>query len=78
MITAHQAKGCEFDYVFLPGLQEGVFPSYQAVRDCNVEEEKRVFYVSVTRAKRRLYLSWSHYTLHAYSAKPSRFLSMLE
>lgn len=78
VITAHQAKGCEFDYVFLPVLQEGVFPSYQAVRDSNVEEEKRVFYVSITRAKRKLYLSWSHYTLNAYSAKPSRFLPMLE
>lgn len=77
VITAHQSKGCEFDYVFLPVLQEGVFPSYQAVKNNNVEEEKRVFYVSVTRAKQKLYLSWSHYTLNNYHAKPSRFLQML-
>lgn len=77
VITAHQSKGCEFDYVFLPVLQEGVFPSYQAIKEHNIEEEKRVFYVSVTRAKRRLYLSWSHYTLNSYHAKPSQFLQML-
>lgn len=77
VITAHQSKGCEFDYVFLPVLQEGVFPSYQAIKDQNVEEEKRVFYVSITRAKRKLYLSWSHYTLNSYRAKPSRFLDLL-
>lgn len=77
VITAHQAKGCEFDYVFLPVLQEGVFPTFQAVRTNDVSEEKRVFYVSLTRAKKKLFLSWSHYATNQYSAKPTRFLEML-
>lgn len=77
VITAHQAKGCEFDFVFLPMLQEGVFPTYQAARSGNIEEEKRVFYVSMTRAKRRLFLSYSRYTSSSYRCKPSRFLDML-
>ena len=52
VITAHQSKGCEFDYVFLPMMQEGVFPTWQALRSGALDEEARVFYVSVTRAKK--------------------------
>lgn len=59
VITAHQSKGCEFDYVFLPVLQEGVFPTFQAARSGELEEEKRVFYVSITRARKKLFLTWS-------------------
>ncbi|WP_147539167.1 ATP-dependent helicase [Anaerotruncus rubiinfantis] len=77
VITAHQSKGCEFDYVFLPVLQEGVFPTFQAVRSGDVTEEKRVFYVSITRAKRKLFLSYARYGLGNSPAKPSRFLEML-
>ncbi len=77
VITAHQAKGCEFDYVYLPVLQEGVFPTYQAVQSGELAEEKRVFYVSITRAKQQLFLSWSHRQFNQYPAKPSRFLSLL-
>ncbi|MEM1484664.1 3'-5' exonuclease [Oscillospiraceae bacterium PP1C4] len=77
VITSHQSKGCEFDYVFLPVLQEGVFPTFQAVKSGDVSEEKRVFYVSITRAKKKLYLSWSHYNENHYTCQPSRFLEML-
>ena len=77
VITAHQAKGCEFDYVYLPVLQEGVFPTYQAVQAGDLEEEKRVFYVSLTRAKKQLFLSWAHQQPNRYPAQPSRFLSLL-
>ncbi|MFA6851220.1 MAG: 3'-5' exonuclease, partial [Selenomonadaceae bacterium] len=59
IITVHQAKGTEFEYEFLAGLAEGVFPTWQALRKDDLEEEKRLFYVAITRAKHRLYLSWS-------------------
>lgn len=77
VITVHQSKGCEFDYVFMPMLQEGVFPSYQALSSNNDAEERRVFYVSLTRAKKRLYLSWSHRNEKGRSFRPSRYLKML-
>lgn len=77
VITAHQSKGCEFDYVFLPVLQEGVFPTFQAARSGELEEEKRVFYVSITRARKKLFLTWSRCGMNNYPSKPSRFLGML-
>jgi len=77
VITIHQSKGCEFDYVFMPMLQEGVFPSYQTLISKNDREERRVFYVSITRAKKGLYLSWSHRNEKGRSCQPSRYLSML-
>lgn len=77
VITVHQSKGCEFDYVFMPMLQEGIFPSYQALMSKNDREERRVFYVSITRAKKGLYLSWSHRNDKGRACQPSRYLSML-
>lgn len=59
IITVHQAKGLEFDYVFLSGVQENIFPSYQAIKTDDLKEEQRVFYVAITRAKKKLYLSYS-------------------
>ena len=59
IITIHQAKGSEFDYVFLAGLQEYKFPTYQSIKSGNLSEEQRVFYVAITRAKLKLYLSWA-------------------
>lgn len=59
IITIHQAKGAEFDYVFLAGLQEYKFPTYQSIKNQDFEEEERVFYVAITRAKKELYLSWA-------------------
>lgn len=57
IITVHQAKGSEFDTVFLAGLQEGVFPTRFAMKNDDVAEEARLFYVALTRAKRRLFLT---------------------
>lgn len=57
IITVHQAKGLEFDNVFLAGAQQNTFPSYMSIINKNLEEEKRTFYVAITRAKRRLYIS---------------------
>ena len=77
VITAHQAKGCEFDYVFLPMLQDFVFPTYLSIKSGNLEEEKRVFYVSITRAKKKLFLTWSAYG-DGKMNKASRFLKYIE
>ncbi len=60
IITVHQAKGAEFDYVFLGGLQNNIFPNYMAVKEGNEIEEKRLFYVAMTRAKKSLYLSFQN------------------
>ena len=76
VITVHQAKGAEFDYVFLAGLQEGVFPSLQALQSGNTEEEKRLFYVAITRAKKRLFLSWRQYE-NGYGQMSSSFLTSI-
>lgn len=59
IITIHQSKGTEYDFVFLAGLQDYVFPSYQAIKSMDLDEEKRLFYVAITRAKKQLFLSWS-------------------
>lgn len=58
IITVHQAKGCEFDYVFMAGLNDGLFPLNNALKSNNADEEARLFYVAMTRAKKQLFLSW--------------------
>jgi DNA helicase-2/ATP-dependent DNA helicase PcrA len=57
-MTAHSAKGLEFPYVFLPGMEEGLFPSVQAITatSAEAEEERRLCYVAITRAKRELFI----------------------
>jgi DNA helicase-2/ATP-dependent DNA helicase PcrA len=62
LLTLHRAKGLEFDAVFLPRVEEGELP----IRRGDVEEERRLLYVGITRARRHLTLTWS--------GKPSRFL----
>lgn len=57
MMTIHSSKGLEFPVVFLPGMEEGVFPGLQSVTDANeMEEERRLAYVAITRAKEELYM----------------------
>lgn len=58
LLTMHGAKGLEFDLVFLPDCNEGIVPHKKSMRGKEVEEERRMFYVGMTRAKERLYLSW--------------------
>ncbi len=83
IMTMHAAKGLEFDHVFLPGWEEGVFPSQRAIDEgglASLEEERRLAYVAITRAKRRcsifhaanrrIYGQWT-------SSIPSRFIEEL-
>lgn len=61
ILTVHQSKGCEFDTVILAGADEGNFPSFFARESGNEEEEKRVFYVAISRAKKKLILTRAAY-----------------
>jgi superfamily I DNA/RNA helicase len=77
LMTVHAAKGLEFHTVFLPTLDDDVFPSKQNHTDTGMEEERRLFYVAMTRAKKRLFLSWPTTKIHYRVARdviPSRFL----
>lgn len=71
--TYHSAKGLEYHTVFLPELNEGMTPHRQAVQSEDVEEERRMFYVAMTRAKRRLVLSCMK-ELRSKELTPSRFV----
>lgn len=77
LITMHNTKGLEFDRVFISGMEEGIFPSSRSESDEDIEEERRLFYVSITRARNELYLFsckqrklWGRTEYQA----PSRFL----
>jgi DNA helicase-2/ATP-dependent DNA helicase PcrA len=60
LMTVHSAKGLEFDAVFITGLEEGLFPHENSVSELDgLEEERRLMYVAITRARKRLYLSFS-------------------
>jgi ATP-dependent DNA helicase UvrD/PcrA len=77
LMTLHSAKGLEFPAVFMTGLEEGVFPHARSMNDPDeIEEERRLCYVGVTRAKERVVLSWAlHRRIHGYGVgEPSRFL----
>ena len=77
LTTVHNAKGLEFQNVFLVNLVEGYFPHMNAIIEKNMEEERRLFYVGITRAKRRLFLSASKHCMHQGRVKPvslSRFI----
>jgi DNA helicase-2/ATP-dependent DNA helicase PcrA len=77
LMTLHSAKGLEFPAVFLTGLEEGVFPHSRSMDDSEeLEEERRLFYVGVTRAEQRLWLSYAlHRRIQGYGVgEPSRFL----
>ncbi|MDD2216870.1 MAG: UvrD-helicase domain-containing protein [Eubacteriales bacterium] len=82
LMTMHAAKGLEFPVVFIPGMEDGLFPGYRAMdRESGIEEERRLFYVGMTRAKERLYLlSASVRTLYGKTdyTKESRFLHEID
>lgn len=80
LMTIHSAKGLEFDTVFLIAMEENIFPNWLSLEENNLEEERRLMYVAITRAKKNLYLSS---TLERYhqgrkkSAFPSQFIAEL-
>src|SRR5215207_9922734 len=59
LMTLHNAKGLEFGIVFIIGLEDGVFPHMRSIESGDLEEERRLAYVGITRAKRRLYLTYA-------------------
>ncbi|MCU0793573.1 MAG: ATP-dependent helicase, partial [Opitutaceae bacterium] len=81
LTTVHQSKGLEYDAVFVIGLADGMFPGRRAIEDGDVEEERRLFYVAVTRAKNELYLCYPKIASRAgpggLMLNPSRFLTEL-
>jgi DNA helicase-2/ATP-dependent DNA helicase PcrA len=81
LMTVHAAKGLEFHAVFITGLEEGLFPHEQSANEeSGLEEERRLMYVAITRARRRLYLSHAQSRmLHGQTrySLPSRFLDEL-
>ncbi len=78
LMTMHTTKGLEFDRVFVVGLEEGIIPGEKSVEASDIEEERRLFYVAVTRARKELYLSWSRVRSKwggmSEKTLPSRFL----
>ena len=81
LTTIHQAKGLEYDVVFLIGVAEGQFPGYRTIESGDFEEERRLFYVAVTRAKNELYITYPRVATRAgpggMMLRPSRFLQEL-
>ncbi len=81
LMTLHASKGLEFPVVFIPGMEEGVFPGMQSMYDpTEIEEERRLAYVGITRAKEKLYLLNTRSRMIFGSTKynmPSRFLNEL-
>lgn len=57
LMTVHSVKGLEFDYVFITGLEEGIFPHRNSMGTDELEEERRLMYVAITRAKKDLWLT---------------------
>lgn len=81
LLTIHNAKGLEFPNVFVAGLEEGIFPhSRSLTNEAGMEEERRLCYVGMTRAEKRLYVSWARYRRRFGGGQPeaclpSRFLN---
>lgn len=81
LMTIHAAKGLEFDIVVLTGLEENIFPVGSAIDEDNIEEERRLCYVGITRAKKELYITRTSSRYHfgrRQLSTPSRFLKDMD
>lgn len=79
--TVHQAKGLEFDHVFIAGAVEGEFPSFLSTQDgdpARLEEEQRLFYVAMTRARKRLFITRHAVNRYNYRRPPSPYLGLID
>jgi ATP-dependent DNA helicase UvrD/PcrA len=80
LMTLHNAKGLEYDTVFIVGCEDGAFPHMRSLEEGGEEEERRLCYVGITRAKRRLYMTWTRERRlfgRAERNLPSRFVDEL-
>ncbi len=81
LMTLHTAKGLEFPVVFMTGMEDGLFPGYMSLEDEDeMQEERRLCYVGITRARERLFMTWAserHVHGQTMSSKQSRFLKEL-
>lgn len=84
LMTVHSVKGLEFDYVFIVGMEEGIFPHYNAINDGSnsaIEEERRLCYVAITRAKKELYITSADTRMlfgNPMRNQPSRFIDEID
>lgn len=84
LMTVHSVKGLEYDYVFIIGMEEGIFPHYNAINDGTnsaIEEERRLCYVAITRAKKKLYILSAKTRMlfgNTSSNRPSRFIEEID
>ena len=82
LMTVHSAKGLEFDYVFVSGLEDGLFPIIKYLEDSDIEEERRLFYVALTRAKKKAILTYAK-SRRKFGSEPivsmtSRFIAEIQ
>ena len=84
LMTVHSVKGLEFNYVFIIGMEEGIFPHYNAINDGSnsaIEEERRLCYVAITRAKKKLYITSADTRMlfgNTSRNLPSRFINEID
>ena len=85
LMTIHASKGLEFDYIFLAGWEEGVFPSKKSIDEfgkTGLEEERRLAYVALTRARKKIYITYVNQNRYSYASHdfnlPSRFIDELD